>query len=394
MGKAIVKATITCKLCKKKFVVITNTHLFREHQITTDDYREMFPKADLMTDRMKKCRSKATKGKTYEEIHGEEVGKELKLRRSISTTKQMMDEEQRLLRKKCGKYIRTDETIKALSESKTVHGGFTYRKRAFEFYGTECMRCGNDYGDSNNTFVHHKDFVNVKSPLGNHSIENLMVLCHSCHSKLHNHLFDGQTGFVGMPKVEKGIHLILSGLKTELGLDLKDDNFKDTPKRVARAYYELFSGVRNTKEQVRDILNSKFPAENYDEMITLMGIRVYSMCPHHLLPVEYSVDVGYIPKKETGFVLGISKLGRLVEVLAKRPVLQEVFTKEIGTYLNQIDPLGVGVRVRGDHFCIKMRGAKLPESSLTTTFMSGAFKENISTRQEFFSLIQIFNSTK
>lgn len=188
-----------------------------------------------------------------------------------------------------------------------------------------------------------------------------------------------------MDKVEKGIRLVLEGLQEAHDLDIESDNFKETPERVARAYQEIFSGLRDTSVQLDLILKSKFPSGGYDQMIVCSGVVVYSMCPHHLLPVRYEVDLGYIPSKE-GSVIGISKLARIIDVLAKRPVLQESMTQDIGKAMNRIDPLGVAVRVKGEHSCMRIRGIR-KEGVITTSYLSGVFREEVSTREEFLKLI-------
>jgi GTP cyclohydrolase I len=190
----------------------------------------------------------------------------------------------------------------------------------------------------------------------------------------------------GMKSIEEGTTLILKGLNQELDLDLTDVNFKDTPKRVARAFWEIFSGLKDTEKQIDSILSSKFPGEGYDQMIISKQNKAFSMCPHHLLPVEYDIDIGYIPSAE-GFVLGISKLSRIALVLARRPVMQETFTKELGEALEKVKPLGVMIRVTGIHYCMRMRGAKQLASTITS-YTSGVFRDKPVAREEFMLLIK------
>ena len=180
-------------------------------------------------------------------------------------------------------------------------------------------------------------------------------------------------------QIEEGMKMILKGI----GLDLTDQHLVDTPSRVARAYAEIFSGLDNTEEQVEKILSTSFSSD-IDEMILVKDILVFSMCPHHFLPVVYHVDIAYIPN---GRVLGLSKLPRIAEVLAKRPVIQEDITVDIAEALMKIGALGVAVRVRGDHFCMKMRGEKKPDSSVITSCMKGVFLEDQNTRNEFLRLL-------
>lgn len=303
---------IKCKECNKLFWRITNTHLWKEHQMTIDDYREKHPGALVEDVIISKARQDSKRGKTYEEIFGKE----------------------------------------------------------------ECMRCG----ATEKIIVHHKDFLNDNSVYGNHDLDNLMVLCKSCYGKLHNEYKRGS--FTGIPLIEKGAIYMLKGLHKEFGLDLNDVNFKDTPKRISRAFYEIFEGI-NAKDQIEEILNTSFPTK-YDGMIIESIIRCYSMCPHHFLPVIYDVSIGYIPRKGG---IGLSKLPRLIELLAKAPKLQEDFTKEIVSVLDKsIKPLGCIVQVKGEHLCMQMRGVKKPGCTTTTCSFSGTFKEP-ATRKEFYDTV-------
>ncbi len=170
-----------------------------------------------------------------------------------------------------------------------------------------------------------------------------------------------------------------------LHIDLEDPNFKETPKRIAKMYEEIFAGLKPEKmEELDNELQKTFPCSN-DEMVTIKGVETWSMCPHHFLPVHYWVDVAYLPDEK---VLGISKFPRVVDLLAKRPVLQEQYTQDIVDYLEQsLNPRGVAVRVKGIHLCMVMRGIKSFNSEVITTAMTGAFKDNLITKQEFLQLI-------
>lgn len=172
-----------------------------------------------------------------------------------------------------------------------------------------------------------------------------------------------------------------------MGFEPDYDNFHATPKRFARAYYEIFEGCVDTQRQIDEVLATKFPSNGNDSMVVAKDIVCFSMCPHHLLPVEYHVCVGYIPNK-SGEVLGISKLGRLVNILAKRPALQEAFTKDIVDNLHKIGISGAIALVEGQHMCMRMRGAKAVNSTITTTAVSGTFADDASAKAEFMSDIQ------
>ncbi len=186
--------------------------------------------------------------------------------------------------------------------------------------------------------------------------------------------------------IEIGMSYILHGLQEDYGQEL-DDNFTDTPKRVSKMYNELFSGIKDTDKQIQEILNSSFPA-NYDQMVLLKNIEVFSICPHHFLPVHYFITVGYIPS-ENGFVLGISKLARFVEILARRPVLQEQLTEDITRYLSTLKGnKGAGCIVKGVHYCMVMRGVKQTNATTITSSLKGVFFSKPEARQEFLELIK------
>ena len=211
--------------------------------------------------------------------------------------------------------------------------------------------------------------------------DSKVTLCNDCARKMQGIVTDTVNEFTGMENFELAAKHIIMGLH-DLGFDTDWDNFHDTPKRFARAYCEIFSGCKDTDAQVKHILSTSFPSQGSENMVVAKDIVCFSACPHHLLPVEYHVCVGYIPK-EGGNVLGISKLARLVNVLAKRPALQETFTQEICDSLDSVGALGSIALVEGQHMCMRMRGAKATNTSITTTSVSGYFKDNTSTKQEF-----------
>ena len=168
-------------------------------------------------------------------------------------------------------------------------------------------------------------------------------------------------------EIEKNFKEIL---EKGLGLDLIDPNFVETPKRVAKVYKEIFAGLDHTREDVENIFKTCFPTE-YKGMVFEKNITVFSMCPHHFLPVRYEVSVGYIPD---GCGVGLSKLVRVIELLAKRPALQETFTKEIVELIEKnMHTKGAICMVRGEHYCMQMRGVKQKDVSTTTSAANGVF---------------------
>jgi len=191
--------------------------------------------------------------------------------------------------------------------------------------------------------------------------------------------------FSGEDRIAFGVVQILKGLAEAYDLDTTDENFRQTPARVARAYKQIFGGLHNTEKQVEGILSAAFPCKS-TQMIVQRNIRVYSMCPHHLLPVIYNVSVAYIPTPG-GKVLGLSKLARITELLARRPVLQEQFVEDVTEALMKLKGCeGAACYAEGQHFCMMMRGACQDDAVTITSSLKGAFIKEDGTRSEFFDL--------
>lgn len=173
----------------------------------------------------------------------------------------------------------------------------------------------------------------------------------------------------------------VSTILTAIGEDPAREGLRDTPARVARMYAEVFSGL---DEDPAAVLSTTFN-QPHDEMIVVRNIPFYSMCEHHLMPFTGHADVAYIPGD---CVVGLSKLARLVDILSRRPQIQERLTCEIADNIEQVlAPRGVAVRIQAEHLCMTMRGIKKPGSVMMTTVTRGAFRDNPATRAEFFSLI-------
>jgi len=174
-------------------------------------------------------------------------------------------------------------------------------------------------------------------------------------------------------------------LEKGLKIDLNDPNFRETPERVARSFAEIFSGLGRCDEDIEKLFSQCFPT-NYRGIVAEKEITVFSMCPHHFLPVRYKVSVGYIPT-ECG--LGLSKLARIIELLAKKPVLQETFTQEIIDLIDKhVKPFGAICVVEGQHYCMQMRGAKQKDVVTTTSAASGTFLTKPEMEIKFYELIK------
>ena len=170
----------------------------------------------------------------------------------------------------------------------------------------------------------------------------------------------------------------VSGILKAIGEDPDREGLLKTPERVAKAYDELLSGYRTDPI---DLLNEAIFEVSYDEMVIVRDIEFYSMCEHHMLPFLGRAHVAYLPK---GKIIGLSKIPRIVDMFAKRLQVQERMTRQIADLVDELlHPKGVAVVVEGLHLCSVMRGVKKHDARMTTSSMSGAFRSNISTRQEF-----------
>jgi GTP cyclohydrolase IA len=171
-------------------------------------------------------------------------------------------------------------------------------------------------------------------------------------------------------------------LLVAIGEDPARDGLRDTPARVARAYAEIFAGMRQTAD---DVLTTTFDL-GHDEMVLVQDIEVYSTCEHHLVPFHGVAHVGYIPGVD-GRITGLSKLARLVEVYAKRPQVQERLTTQIADAIVRIlEPRGVIVVIQCEHLCMSMRGIRKPGARTTTSAVRGQLRDP-ATRAEAMSLI-------
>lgn len=160
------------------------------------------------------------------------------------------------------------------------------------------------------------------------------------------------------------------------------DGLRDTPARVARAYEEIFRGMRMTPDEV---LTTTFDL-GHDEMVLVRDIELYSTCEHHLVPFHGVAHIGYIPNVD-GRITGLSKLARLVDVFAKRPQVQERLTTQIADSLMRIlEPRGAIVVLEAEHLCMSMRGVRKPGARTTTSAVRGSLRDAV-TRAEAMALI-------
>jgi len=188
---------------------------------------------------------------------------------------------------------------------------------------------------------------------------------------------DGVTPAVDLERIRRAVREILAAV----GEDPDREGLVDTPDRVARMYAEVFRGLH---QDPRVHLKKLF-TQKYDEMVLIKDIRFESFCEHHLLPFIGRAHVAYLPD---GKVIGLSKVPRVIDVLARRPQMQERLTEEVADLLmKELEAKGVAVVVEASHSCMTVRGVNKPNSTFVTSAMRGAFKDRLATRTEVLSLI-------
>jgi GTP cyclohydrolase I len=187
----------------------------------------------------------------------------------------------------------------------------------------------------------------------------------------------GRSGEIDQERIGRAVREILLAV----GEDPDREGLRETPGRVARMYAELFAGLHCDP---RTLLRKTF-TQKYDEMVLEKDIGFESVCEHHLLPFLGKAHIAYLPN---GKIIGLSKLARVVEVLARRPQVQERMTEELADLLmDELEPRGVAVVLEASHTCMTIRGVRKPDSICVTSAMRGGFKDNPSTRAELMALI-------
>jgi GTP cyclohydrolase I len=162
-----------------------------------------------------------------------------------------------------------------------------------------------------------------------------------------------------------------------LGADLEDESMRDTPRRMAETYVELLTP--------RPFTATTFPNdEGYDELVLARDIPFHSLCEHHLLPFHGVAHIGYLPGER---IIGLSKLGRVVDLYARRPQVQERLTTQVARWLTDtLEPRGVGVVIEAEHLCMSLRGVQKPGARTITSALHGLVRDDPRTRQEFLTL--------
>jgi GTP cyclohydrolase I len=169
----------------------------------------------------------------------------------------------------------------------------------------------------------------------------------------------------------------------EIGEDPDREGLQKTPERAARALRDF---TRGYQQDVDTVLNQAIFSEEFDDMVVVRDIEMYSLCEHHLVPFFGTVTVGYLPQ---GKILGLSKIARVVEMFSRRLQVQERLTHQVAHALNDaIEPRGVAVVVEAKHLCMMSRGVEKQQSSMVTSCVLGAFRDSQATRKEFMDLLR------
>ena len=193
-------------------------------------------------------------------------------------------------------------------------------------------------------------------------------------------MIDTELQNVDIEKIEKAVSMILEAV----GEDVSREGLRETPKRVAKMYAEVFSGL---KEDPKEYFKTVFH-EGHEEIVLVKDIPFYSMCEHHLVPFFGKAHIAYIPRD--GVVTGLSKLARAVETVSRRPQLQERITSTIADSLMEtLNPHGVFVMVEAEHMCMTMRGIKKPGAKTVTAVSRGILEKDDIKRSEVLSYIQM-----
>lgn len=215
---------------------------------------------------------------------------------------------------------------------------------------------------------------------GNHTVNNLKILERD-NSFLSPDKYSGNIDIDDETKTEL-IEQKFREIMEVLGLDLQDDSLKDTPRRVANMYVkEIFSGLNSTNKPSVTLFRNKY---DYNQMLIEKDITLYSTCEHHFVPIIGRAHIAYY---STGYVIGLSKLNRIVQYFSKRPQQQERLTMQIGREIMKIlNTEDAAVLIEADHLCVKSRGVNDVNSKTITSFYNGKFLQ-ADNRHEFLALI-------
>ncbi len=176
---------------------------------------------------------------------------------------------------------------------------------------------------------------------------------------------------------------VIEEILYEIGEDPTREGLIDTPKRVVKSWKELYKGY---SQDPKDILNTEFKADGYNQIVLLKNIELYSICEHHMLPFEGKAHIAYIPSNK---VLGISKLARLLDIYARRLQIQERIGEQVThDLMNIVEAKGAACIIEASHMCMRMRGVSKQNSIMVTSSVKGLFMNDESAKAELMTLIK------
>ena len=368
---------VICLVCGKKFKGISNTHL-KHHNLTPEEYKKKYPDSKMICDKSTQQRLQKIEGKTYEEIYGEEKAEQLRAIRSEATRRsfEVSERRQKNIDAHTGKVL-SEETKMRIAEGHAIFPLSKLRIELYKKYGKKCQICGCDENDKK-LVIHHKNYDHYPE-----SIDDVMIVCRSCHTKLHN----------AQRKTDEDITTKINTIKRATSDILRaivpgkyleyDEHFADTPRRVAGAYKELCGIGLDVNKEIEEVIEL---FDNTSDELILVNTRAVTLCPHHLMTVELDIKIGIVPDK---YLVGISKFQRISELLAKQPIIQEEYTNILADNLMKwIIPKGVICVVEGRHNCMRERGIKEPDAKMITSAVRGIFAVDHSLKMEFFELLK------
>lgn len=365
---------LTCFLCHKGGLQSLSNHIAKKHHISIDEYRNLTGyNGPMYTSESKERRIASLKKANTLEVRE---------KKSKTVTKRWQEEEvrQKMLNKleenKEQRINNIQKGWKEYQEKKPISPDKILRNELFNRANSRCEICGiseKELLDNNKKrlHLHHKTYGKIVPEL-----DDVLLLCPSCHATLHK-----------TDKTDRNDRVCraIGELLRVLGVDIMGSDFRETPRRMATYFMENVLSDDEIQYNLEEYASSVF--ENiYDGMILLKDTDIISMCPHHLLPVFYKVSIGYIPV--SGLAIGLSKLHRIADIIAKKPMMQETYTSKLADYFQTLlDTKDVAIRVIGNHSCMSVRGVRVPGSEVLTTELRGAFMSDSSTRQEFYLLL-------
>jgi GTP cyclohydrolase I len=385
---------LTCLICGKGGFKNVMGHVFQVHHLNGSDYRKQTGYAGplvtadharqmAMLSNLKwndpEVRERRTQGvkDSYSEELREQRSQDAKAQWSDPEIRELMERKIEAALEDPEIQERRRQALVEYFDRKELVPMSALRKQLYERAKSSCEVCGKSEEDElhatgKRLHLHHKNYDKTIPEL-----EDVSLICQSCHMHLHGDGYKRDR----FAMITRAVGELLRALR----VNLQDENFVETPRRVAKYLLEHFLDPIEREDVYEEVQEATFPTDA-DSMVLVSDIRVYGMCPHHLLPVIYRVALAYIP---SGRAIGLSKLARLAELCLCQPVLQESGTVFLADTLQSVLRTDhVGVVVEGQHMCMVVRGVKKEKARTITSAVRGIFRENPEARGEFLALLR------